>query len=716
MVKKALKFFFLFFALGLITINGQSISLFGQTGQKKDIEEKEFKPTRLDSLGPKWFKFFETSDSKKYRKNSKTFKNYLRVVYKRLPQDSRVKVYADLENTVFGSNFYYELIHKKKRVVSPPRIFKKEYHLKDFLKVAETLWEKKSRIKESSLDISNLENTYEASVQNYDNFYADYLKTDANKPKKIELAFHVISKKIQNLIGLIQLNNQREDFKLLEKDTGDLENEFDLAQKKLFVSNVDRVWSNEEIRRLKKKYRTFLFEKRERNRIERKTESFVMTQKGVFEKVIEADLKMALLNRTLLKNIYLLKEGVTTTQLIQIKDDLDKWKTQSTKINEQKLIWDQVTKREFKKDPIKKTQENLEEREMRFRSLKETFVVLQNIDRELGIGAYIFKGNVKILNDVEGVLQTNWTIVSETISNYGSNIIKALDGSLFTISGTPVTIMGIIRVFFIIFLSMLISRGVRFSLKRLGETRTELNHSSLYILGRLSHYLVISIGLMVGLSSIGIDFSNVALVAGALTVGIGFGLQSIFNNFVSGLILLFERPLKVGDYVELESGVRGEVKEINVRSTRITTRDNIDILVPNSEFINGRVTNWTLYDNHRRVHIPFGVAYGSDKELVKKAALEASENVKFTVKESSRHPTEVWLTGFGDSAINFELVVWVNHKVSKKDRVDVDYLWEIETALRKYDIPIPFPQRDLHIKSLFGHHDTSHLKFFQEKL
>ena len=277
--------------------------------------------------------------------------------------------------------------------------------------------------------------------------------------------------------------------------------------------------------------------------------------------------------------------------------------------------------------------------------------------------------------------------------------MKILTESLFSIGDVPVTMMGIFRVIIIIIFSIILSRGIQKTLNNLSEKDLGISSSVLYIFGRLTHYAVVSLGIMIGFASIGLDFSSVAIVAGALSVGIGFGLQSIFNNFVSGLILLFERPLKVDDFVELESGVRGEVKEINVRSTRITTKDNIDILVPNSEFINGRVINLTLDDNYRRVHIPFGVSYQSDKNLVKKAALEAANNLDYTVKNKKKFAPDVWLVKFGESSLDFELVVWVNHKFARMDRIDVRYLWELETSFQKYEINIPFPQRDIHLKS-----------------
>jgi small-conductance mechanosensitive channel len=182
-------------------------------------------------------------------------------------------------------------------------------------------------------------------------------------------------------------------------------------------------------------------------------------------------------------------------------------------------------------------------------------------------------------------------------------------------------------------------------------------------------------------------------------VGIGFGLQSIFNNFFSGIIILLERSLKVGDYVELDDKIRGVVKEVNVRSTLISTPNNLDILVPNSEFVSKSVINWTLNDPHCRFRIPFGVAYGTDKELVKRSVVEAALTLDMTLNKGDKKP-DVWLVNFGDSSLDFELIVWVNTKKNKHPGgITAAYLWEIHSALERNGIEIPFPQRDLHIKS-----------------
>jgi len=270
----------------------------------------------------------------------------------------------------------------------------------------------------------------------------------------------------------------------------------------------------------------------------------------------------------------------------------------------------------------------------------------------------------------------------------------------FKLGGVRVTVGSVLAALVLLVLFMAGSAIIRYLLRRYGSRNQHVNQSSLYAIERVVHYVLMTIGVLWALSIAGIPMAKMTVFAGALGVGLGFGLQAIFNNFVSGLILLFERSLKVGDFVELASGVHGNVRDIYIRATRISTNDNIDILVPNSEFVNGRVVNWTLQDAARRLRIPFGVAYGTDKERVKMAALEAAAEVPFTLTEEGPRAPQVWLTGFGDSSLDFQLVVWLTPEATRRpSSVTAAYNWALHSALEKYNIEIPFPQRDLHVKS-----------------
>ncbi|WP_416308475.1 mechanosensitive ion channel family protein [Neptunicella sp. SCSIO 80796] len=270
---------------------------------------------------------------------------------------------------------------------------------------------------------------------------------------------------------------------------------------------------------------------------------------------------------------------------------------------------------------------------------------------------------------------------------------------LFKVGEYSLALSQLVTALVIVIVTFVVSAMMRRTLLRIGRGRAITAQAQLYVANRILHYVILVIGLLIAVSSLGIDVGKLALVASALGIGIGLGLQGVVNNFVSGLIILLEKSVKVGDFIELNSGLVGEVIEIHMRATLIRTNDNVDILLPNSELANGMLTNWTLEENIRRFRIPFSVAYGSDKELVRTAVLEAANAVKHTLTTQGHDPI-VWMTGFGDSALHFTLGVWVHpEQVKRPTSLYSDYLWAIDDALRKYKIEIPFPQRDLHFKS-----------------
>ncbi|NJN31969.1 MAG: mechanosensitive ion channel [Synechococcales cyanobacterium RM1_1_8] len=192
----------------------------------------------------------------------------------------------------------------------------------------------------------------------------------------------------------------------------------------------------------------------------------------------------------------------------------------------------------------------------------------------------------------------------------------------------------------------------------------------------------------------GIDLSSLTILASALGVGIGFGFQDIAKNFGSGLVLVFERPIQVGDFVEV-GGYSGTIERLGARSTMIRTLDNLDIFIPNSRFLEEEVTNWSHNRTPTRVKVPVGVAYGSDLKAVEEALLESAQSNKNVLKMPE---PAVFFTGFGDSALDFTLMVWIA-RPQQHVRIKSELNFKIDAAFRRRQIEIPFPQRDLHVRS-----------------
>lgn len=285
--------------------------------------------------------------------------------------------------------------------------------------------------------------------------------------------------------------------------------------------------------------------------------------------------------------------------------------------------------------------------------------------------------------------------------DYFKFLSDALALRLFSVGETNVTVsallMALIFVVGVWWFASLLERSVHRMTRRYANEPWKF--ARIHLLSRLLRYGVWVIGTVVGLNYLGIDLTSIALLGSAFAVGLGFGLQNVFSNFVSGVIILLEQSLKVGDFVELESGVRGHVREIAMRYTRVTSNDALDVLVPNSEFINGRVVNWTLDDSYRRMHIPFGVAYGTPKELVREAGIAAAQCVEGVVEDDQKR-SAVWLIAYGDNSVNYELVVWADRALTTSPAgTHARLMWALDDELALRKIEIPFPQRDLHIRS-----------------
>lgn len=265
--------------------------------------------------------------------------------------------------------------------------------------------------------------------------------------------------------------------------------------------------------------------------------------------------------------------------------------------------------------------------------------------------------------------------------------------SIGTIEIVPIKLLEAIAVFA---LMLAINGWFQRILDKNWLTAAKIERGARESISTISNYAGIGIAIVVALAVAGLDFSKLAIIAGALSVGIGFGLQNIVNNFVSGLILLFERPIKTGDWI-VAGGVEGFVKKISIRSTEIESFDRADIIVPNSVLISDNLTNWVHKNRNGRIRVPIGVAYGSDTELVKRLLLETAGQHREIIKgHPGMHDPKVLFLEFGDSSLKFELRFYVRDITSRLDIVSA-INFDIDKAFRENNITIPFPQRDVHI-------------------
>jgi len=302
-----------------------------------------------------------------------------------------------------------------------------------------------------------------------------------------------------------------------------------------------------------------------------------------------------------------------------------------------------------------------------------------------------------------GTLKTLTGSGKEEIKTLWYQVWDFISTPIFSINQTPISIFKLVMTLFIFIMGFILGALYKRKIKNMVLNRRSFTTSTRTLLANMGYYLIIVIAFFISLNVLGIKLSSLAVIAGALSVGIGFGLQNIVSNFVSGLILMIERSIKIGDYIQIDDDLRGYVSDIRMRSTTVVTNENIDVIIPNQKLIENNVINWTMSDSIRRFSVPFGVAYGTDVhkviDLVTQAVLHSE--FKEDIVESKQHTTNVIMTEMGDSSVNFELLVWVKgDDLHKPKRTASSFLILIYDTLNKNNIEIPFPQQDLHIRSV----------------
>ncbi|NJL02524.1 MAG: mechanosensitive ion channel [Spirulinaceae cyanobacterium RM2_2_10] len=279
-----------------------------------------------------------------------------------------------------------------------------------------------------------------------------------------------------------------------------------------------------------------------------------------------------------------------------------------------------------------------------------------------------------------------------------SNVLNALSFSLtsklITLGESHYSLLDVLTLLALFAGMVLLVRTLRRLLRSRLLALTGLNRSAQATVALIVNYILLFIGTIVVLQLWGLNLSSLTVFASVLGVGISLGLQGVAKEFISGVVLIFERPIQVGDFVDV-GGLVGTVERISVRSTEIRTLDQISIILPNSRFLESEVINWSHGNPTSRLQLPVGVSYNSSPELVRQALLDAAR----THPDVLGHPEPtVFFKGFGESALNFDLLVWIAEP-PKQFRIKSDLYFALERCLRDRQLEIPFPQRDLHLRS-----------------
>jgi len=282
----------------------------------------------------------------------------------------------------------------------------------------------------------------------------------------------------------------------------------------------------------------------------------------------------------------------------------------------------------------------------------------------------------------EGTLKTAWSYLNREIK------VESLGLTIYPVS----ILLGLI----VLVVTVVLARSVSALLQRRTTTFLQLDPGIRYTIARLVNYFIITVGVLIALKlAFKIDLTTIAVVFTALSVGIGFGLQYIAADIASGFILLFERPIRIGDRITIDQD-EGDVESINLRTTIVVTNDRISVIVPNSRLVSQRVINWSYGDPQARIAIPVGVAYNSDVQLVTKTLIEAAKGVENVLDDPE---PRVQFLQFGDFSLDFRLLVW-SRQPRRHRQIKSDINYRIESLFRERGIEIPYPVQDLRVSGL----------------
>ena len=694
--------------LSSITDTSDSVSVAASTADTAAVPN-------ATNLNVEWWRYFESVANNLATANPRiqALQQHLDQLIPTLKPDAQGKA-QELRNRVIGN-----LQALAKTPASTPMetslagSFRDTYTIEQWITLERQNREKQKELANEQASIDQLGKAVEVALNQYDKEMATYISTATTDAGKAILGIEIMAARSSLALAQQRLNRYRKTFSILQTNAETLSQQKNIALERLHATPdslkaLDETRQQQQLALSRTTTRLHRAQSLSLGALSESPEALAnsrlqeqrVTAAAIDE--MQVKLQLAITDGMITLTRLLTSPGSNTAELRQQIDDGSLLSEESSNLLNG---WRAETLREQNRSQTQLLSQPLESlkviHQARNNLAQETQLKLLELNESRLTLATLLEQSQLLLNQQEGGMKNLLTAAIKTLQEGWKTTTSFASDSLFKIGETPVTILGLLRVVVIVTLAWTVSSLFRRALAKIAASNDK-EGSALYTVGRLAHYVILLVGMMIALSSIGLDFSNLALVAGALSVGIGFGLQSIVNNFVSGLILLFERSLKVGDFIELDSGVHGTIVDINVRSTLINTNDNVDIIVPNSELVGTKVTNWTLREATRRMRIPFGVAYGCDKEHVKAAVLEAAARVPVTLQTPEKYLPQVWLVGFGDSSLNFELVVWVSQAAVKRPSgITAAYLWEIETSLKQHGIEIPFPQRDLNIRSLF---------------
>lgn len=628
-------------------------------------------PPNLLNLSSNWWHYFDV-DAETLAKRKDATEKLLSETTKSLPEEEKIKAQAQSEKFIAGLQTLIELKGKTAVVVGYVATFPAEYTFQEWLALGEKLLENQRDLEEKQLKFNLMQLSIRSGSRQLDTYFAAYLidkKEDSSVRffKSLEIMNMKVNVAIEQMrvsMLKVEVETQKDKIKQIEKEVHYSHTHIDYK-----TGNVTEI--DAKIAQIEGRLKSVSVGPS----IDLQNE--VAEQKAIIQSVDQIHDQMLLINFKIQKWI-LLKNG-SIEEIHAFKDQIDLLEKEADDWeNKTELMLQQALKNPTLLTQFQQLLENTE----------AILLKIQQIKNEIFFSKFLMDQVNVLKKQIPTTFGGFFVIAWHGIGNFFSTHGTWFKQSLFKFGNVPITPLGILKVILIILIAYLLGKFFKKSIHKFGKKHELMANSSLYIISRLVYYMILVIGFIIAGASLGFDLTAFAFIAGAITVWIGFSLQSIFHNFISGIIILLTKTLNVGDVIVLDTGESGTIVDINLRTTILATADGVDIVIPNSDLVTKKFTNRTLVKNSRRINVPFRVPLGIDKENLKKILVEAVKAAPITLPNPE---PELWVMGYGDNYLNCELAVWVNEFLSPLPNMSTNayYFNLVDDALRAHNIEIP---------------------------
>lgn len=601
--------------------------------------------------------------------------------------------------------------------LSPPQLLE-SYSLNQILEVNQKILELQNEIEQVKDKIS-FKNTRLSWFQSkLDKQVIYYYQLPPASTEKLLVGLQVIENRIEVAIHKSEVDYLSSTLIYYLKEKDQLAAEIKTAKEKISYTAIDKESLSKELDAIQKniekaQIRLKELEKKmiqqDLNKVKNQILNEVLYYKIIAETINIENLNVLSTLTQIKITLYDIAENEKSSEPETIRDSLRKWEKELSTAKQQSLQWEkQLENDHFQatKTIQEKLKENADGSSVAQKTISDIhleidqcFSLIENIQFNIS-GAELL---IKLLESrfvQEKSFSEYWSILAKNRwSKFTENVKEKMNYSLFYVKDRPISIGTLLKSILTIILAVIFSKFFRKVLFKNIFSSGRFSKSTRYVVLRLLHYIIILLAVLIALSFLGIDLTTLAIVLGVLGVGIGFGLQSIATNVITGFAILFHRYLKVGDVVEL-GGELGVILGMNLQFTHIRSSDGSNQIIPNSEIFNRDLKNWTMHNSYRRYRVPFRIAHGTNKENLKKVLLETVQKESYVLTGLTKFSDpEMWFIKYGDSSIEFELVAWVNLDIKPPQGTHPSsLLWVIDKVLYELKITTPFPQHDLYVK------------------